>query len=200
MYFRDPILIIMKAKLLLAAGLLSSFYSTAQDTARVDILLLKQKTYKNTVTAELGGPGGLYTLSYERALLTCPPRFQLFAQAGGAYNPDGYKGYAAFYLMIKGSYQVHNGHYAELGLGYMMDDYVTSRFFNDKASLLYSLKGGYLATRLGYRYQKYNSPWSYRASFTPLYLLDRYTGSGSIKWENERRFLPWGSIGIGYSF
>lgn len=190
----------MKTKLLLAASILCSLYSVAQDTAKTDILLLKPKAYKNTITAELGGPGGFYTLSYERALLTCPPRFQLYIQAGGAYNPDGYKGYPFIYLMVKGSYQVHNGHYAELGLGYMMDDYVTNRFFNDGASLAKSLQAGYLATRIGYKYQKFNSPWSYRASFTPFYLLERYTTSGSITWENERRFIPWGGIGIGYSF
>lgn len=185
----------MKKQLLFTAGLLTSICSLAQDTVKTDILLLKHKAYKNTITAELGGPAGLYTLSYERALITCPPRFQVYAQAGGAYQ-----GYGAFYLMLKGTYQVHNGHYAELGLGYMLDNYVTNRYFNDKESLLNSLKGGYLATRLGYRYQKYNSPWSYRASFTPFYLLDRYTGSGGIKLENERRLLPWGGIGIGYSF
>lgn len=188
----------MKKKILLITGMLCSMYSLvqAQDTVRIDILLLKPKPYKNTIVAELGGPGGIYAFSYERALFTRPPRFQLFGQIGGSVMP-GYNGvYPVAYLMVKASYQVYNGHYAELGAGYMMEELVADRLFHEKASLLYSLRTGAVATRLGYRYQKFNRPWSYRAAFTPFYLLEGIeSGVSGVK-----HFVPWGGIGIGYSF
>lgn len=168
----------------------------AQDTVRTDILLLKPKPYKNTIVAELGGPGGIYAFSYERALYTCPPRFQLFGQIGGSVMPSYNGVYPIVYLMAKASYQVYNGHYAELGAGYMMEELVVDRLFDEKASLLHSLRAGAVATRFGYRYQKFNRPWSYRAAFTPFYLLEGIDSGGP----KLKHFAPWGGISIGYSF
>lgn len=145
---------------------------------------------RNAVYAELGGPGLLYTINYERFFL---PRlsvragFSLFGfRESGTGDTLG-----IFTLPLTAQYLVGSGsHHLELGLGL-----ITGVMWSDLNSFDRTEHFGLIAATatVGYRYQPPAGGLLLRVALTPFYGGERFEPAGLP-------VTPWGSVGAGYAF
>jgi hypothetical protein len=179
---------IMRQTLLI---LFLSFLTTIANCQKVDSIF----TNNNNAQIELGGHGLYYSLNYERVLIN-RQKFKTTAQIGFALYPPNSQSkdscrfchtFRRLPILINELISFDR-HHIELGLGYLL------------AQNTYALSGGgsvdsgwtgFIAGRLGYRYQKPNGRLIIRAGFTPLLSTSSYFG---------KRFYSWGGLAIGYSF
>jgi hypothetical protein len=127
---------------------------------------------ERSVHLELGGVGGLWSLNMERSL----GRNQWYFQYGITYLPTGTHHVFTSPLLIKKVFGQKN-HRLETGIGQGF-----SLAFQEGKPKVFAR--GILLT--GWRYQKEESPWIFRAFYSPLisYLVDL-------------QYQHWAGIGVG---
>lgn len=145
---------------------------------------------RNAVHAELGGPGLLYTVSYERFVLpelSVRAGFSLFGfREGGTGDTLG-----VFTLPLTAQYLVGRGsHHLELGLGL-----ITGVLWSDLNSFDRTERFGLIAATatVGYRYQPPAGGLVLRVALTPFFGGARFEPAGLP-------VMPWGCVGAGYAF
>ncbi|WP_040005511.1 hypothetical protein [Fibrisoma limi] len=136
---------------------------------------------RNTVYIEALGSGGIYSVNYERLLLTRPK------QAYGVRVGTSYFGSPRTTVLVGELFTIVGGgnHHGDFGIG--LGGFVRS----NTASELIRRNGMYAVPRLSYRYQKPNGGLMLRAGFTPIIELS----SAAID-----RFGPWFGLSIGHGF
>lgn len=134
---------------------------------------------KNTAFVELGGTAGIYALKFDRIL------FQKgsWALAGGIgltlsnvpFDDEERLEFTPRVPIELNLLYGKNRHHLEVGIGSNL--YLSS-----------NQSGTFIFPRIGYRYQKSEGGFFFRTSFTPIVDL------------GEPLIVPWGSIGVGFSF
>lgn len=182
----------MPMKSISIPGILAFFILGADATANAAEVQTKPvaPAPRNAVHFELGGPGILYSLNYERFFLP-----QVSVRAGlslfGLQENSTKDMQGVFAVPITGQYLVGRGaHHLELGLGFM-----TGVMWSDLNSYQKNESFGLIAATatIGYRYQPPRRGFLFRVAFTPLYGGSRFEPLGLP-------VTPWGSIGAGYAF
>lgn len=131
---------------------------------------------RNAVYVEALGPGGWYSVNYERRVT------RDISLRGGFTALDGYVGFPLMVNALLGQ----NGDYFEIGIG-VVPGYTTIPLL-PSSSFIKSGKGFmYGAATLGYRYQPYNGGFLFRIGFTPIFAP-------------HNTFIFWGGMSIGYAF
>lgn len=144
---------------------------------------------KNSVQLDLGGHGMFYSLNYERIIFN-GKRFKTAAQVGFAYYPRSW-GYLELWTPIGINEIVSFGnHHIEFGVGVVpvRDPGISNEDFTIPPSW-----STFLSARLGYRYQKPDGKFLFRAGFTPL-------AEGSLRSIPNLNIHPLAGISFGYSF
>ncbi len=166
------------------------FLLTAISTAafaHTDSLISYKFQNKNSLQLDLGGHGLGYSVNYEKIILN-GERFKTTAQVGIAYYPPITGLIQIWAPVIINQIYTFNKHHVEFGLGMMFtDDYG----YYQKANSLEMHKRMYnfYAGRVGYRYQKPDGKFLFRASFTPL-----------IERNYSNSLYPLGGVSFGWSF
>jgi hypothetical protein len=145
---------------------------------------------QNVIALELGGPGLLYSVSYERFLL---PNFSVRVGAslfGLRENTSG-DTLVALPIPLSAQYVAFDGaHHLELGAGLL-----TGVIWSDLNSYDETETFGLAAATatVGYRYQPARGGWVFRVALTPMYGGRRFQPLGLP-------ITPWGSVVGGYAF
>jgi hypothetical protein len=136
---------------------------------------------KDYFVMELGGHGALYSLNYERLVFN-NSAFKTSLQAGFTYYSikDNNYNTIGFPLSINQLFSKKN-HHLEMGVGMLLaiDKFGTQNTFH-----------AFPTAKIGYRYQNSESPFIYKAAFTPVFNFA----------EHQNLFTPWAMVGIGYQF
>lgn len=145
---------------------------------------------RNATYFEVGGPGILYSLNYERFIL---PQFSVRAGVSlfGLHENTTGDTLGVFAVPITGQYLVGKGsHHLELGMGIL-----TGVMWSDLNSYQKTESFGLIAATatIGYRYQPPRQGFLFRVALTPLYGGSRFEPLGLP-------VTPWGSISAGYAF
>lgn len=154
---------------------------------------------RNTVFAELGGMGFLYSVNYDH-LLTVNNHFRTSLRGGltGWWWRGGAMG-----IPVAFSGQWGKGkHFAEFGIGAMYSYGIegeTVREGRGSGRDEYINYGGvHLFGQLGYRLQKPEGGFFFRATFTPWMLA--YTNLEHEEVEYPSRISRWVGISLGHTF
>ena len=143
------------------------------------------KTIKrNSVYAELGGNGGLYSLNYDRILTS--NKYVLSGRIGISIGQTLTNNLSGIFPMeLNALIFNETPHHLEMGVG------VAPYIDYSKQFELYS------SFRIGYRYQNFKKNGViFRAGFTPMKGL---ISENDISL-NIISFIPWAGISLGYSF
>jgi hypothetical protein len=162
--------------LALAAASLAARPALAQETA---------PTARNAVYVELFGSGLLYSINYDR-LLTPNVAGRVGLMFASAEDDEGDSGTVAI-VPITASYLFGRGNsHFEAGLGFAVAsaDFDTEELIDVDESG--SSTGVYGTGVLGYRYQRPDGGFVFRAGLTPIITTDS--------------FLPWFGVSFGYGF
>lgn len=138
---------------------------------------------RNSIQGEILGSGGLYSVNYERILIN-KSKYKTAAQIGVS-SLIMRKWYGADIPVSVTQLFSFNKHHAELGLG-ITTTFEQHESFGFNSGLFYS-------ARIGYRFQKIDGKFLFRASFIPI-LIPSYRN------DNDPKVLPWGALTFGYSF
>jgi hypothetical protein len=151
-----------------------------------------EKEPRNAIHMEALGHGVLYSLNYERLLIT-GKRFQTTAQLGiGYYGKKSGIVPLVIPLTINEQFALTEKHFLEAGVG---------RVFTDDGEV--NVEGVHESVytfddwifRLGYRYHSPNDKWVFRVSYTPfLFIWRPETGGAFFDYEN------WAGLSFGYRF
>ena len=163
----------------MAIFFLLSINSFAQEKPQFNFLK------KNSVQLDLGGPGLLYSIGYERIILN-GSRFKTAGKIGAAYYPPAL-GFIEVWLPVSVSEIISFGnHHAEVGIGYT--------FVNDKYTSAIGEESrkwdGFITPNLSYRYQKPQGRFIFKAGVTPFF--ERYADSYDMHFS--------GGVVFGYAF
>ena len=128
--------------------------------------------HSSALHAEIAGMGGLYSLSWERGI----GKQNWFVQPGMAVYGTGKSTLLVFPVIFKKTFGAH-AHRLETGIGQGITFALGQGFQVFPRGIL----------DIGWRFQKENSPWIFRASYTPMisYLIDL-------------QYQHWGGISLGY--
>ena len=150
-------------------------------TAQVKLTPQERRTFKRTssVQVEALGYGGYYSVNYERILYNMA-RFKLGVQLGAGYLPASTGAVPLNLPLTVNGLISFNRHHIECGPGAMLS-------YDEISDDNHELKP-YLCFKAGYRYQPPLSRWLVKALFTPL-----------LELTEDKEFLPWGALGIGYT-
>jgi hypothetical protein len=145
---------------------------------------------KNSVEFELFGQGCFYSLDYERLFLN-REKFKTLAQLGVAYYPER-TGVIPLWIPVSVNqlFSFHS-HHLEAGAGQI---FCSEKGLDgdQKLRLFGSLK-------LGYRYQKPDGKFLFKAAFTPV--LDYWdVATDNELGRPEVEFMPWAGVAVGYNF
>ena len=174
---------IITAYLLLALSGLSLF---SQVTKKESLPFQK----KNSIQVEAFGHGLIYSVNYERVVLNFP-HFKTMAQIGLGYFPPK-TGLIQFWVPVLFTQLFSfNQHHIELGGGHVYIDHASPLGDNNLRTFL---TGGFLTARLGYRFQKPDGRWIFRAAFTPF---AEFFGSWNL---SQIGIYPSGGLAVGYGF
>jgi hypothetical protein len=148
---------------------------------------------RNSVQLDAGGHGMFYSLNYERIIFN-GDRFKTTAQVGFAYYPPSW-GYLELWMPIgiNEIISLKNNHHIELGVGIVP---IRSPSPGMEMYDSYSPWSRFLSARLGYRYQKPDGKFLFRAGFTPL-------AEGILRINGQFSNLsiyPLVGVSFGYSF
>lgn len=143
------------------------FFLSAKLAAQTDSLWPKRSLH-----IELGGSGGIWSVSTERSL----GRQGWILQFGYSFVPTGKLYISTLPILIKKTFG-EKEHKLEAGVGQGL-----SLAFGDGVKFF---PRGIL--EIGWRYQKTNSRWIFRAMYTPL-----------ISYIVDLQYQHWAGIGIGY--
>jgi hypothetical protein len=131
----------------------------------------------NAIYLELGGNGLIYSLNYDYRFNT-----DWSARAGVMYLPI--EDVTLTIVPIIANYLYGNNHMLEIGAGIA---YVGISFETDDDEFFSFSGSGVVGTgTFGYRYQKVDGGFVFRAGITPIF------GAGG--------FLPWAGLSLGYAF
>ncbi|MEQ9468292.1 MAG: hypothetical protein RLN88_12840 [Ekhidna sp.] len=164
-----------------------TFATSAQDTST--------DPKPNALYLELFGNGIMYSINYDR-LITTSGNLKISGRVGYSYVNidlfDEVKG-NVIPVEILGWVGNNKGH-VEFGVG------LSSQFVETKdVSILGPTQetksnAYYLTGRVGYRLQKPDGGFLFRAGFVPMYLLSESTST------DRPEFVPWFGLSFGYSF
>jgi len=154
---------------------------------------------RNTIFIELLGNGGIYSLNYDRILLS-KEKWKLAGRAGVSYfnfSDDFNTQYYAIPLEV--SYLVGKGnHFLETGLGitplYKIGERIEE--FNIEQETLFITS----TARIGYRYQRKDGGFFFKAGWTPQYTKAYRFGESFLPKRYGYLFPIMIGIGAGYSF
>jgi hypothetical protein len=174
--------------ILLAVLILMVCSTHAQDTNKFVKL--------NSVQLELGGHGLVYSLNYERILLNYN-RFKLAGQVGFSYYPP-FTGFIDYWIpiSINGMFSIRN-HHIELGSGFIINRVSSRDFYNNAIDWDWE---GFLSARIGYRYQKPDGHFLFRAGFTPVLEINFLSKLKPVNSGFISGFHPLPAVAFGYSF
>lgn len=166
----------------------------SQDQGMLGSGPMGERTAANSVFIDLGGPGFIYSINYERFLMQdMGVRVGLMYFGIGASSGDSSASVSMMAIPILAEYTgVRAGNHAlELGIG------LDPLHFSAEASSGGTFGGlsGWVVTgtaAVGYRYQDPAGGFLFRATFTPLFIFSP-ADDGSA-------FIPWGGVSFGYSF
>ncbi len=140
----------------------------------------------NSVQLDLGGQGLFYALNYERILFN-QQRWKTAAQVGVSYYPES-TGILDYWFPVGINEMYSMGsHHVEAGLAFV---WVRSASRGSRNEVLHWFWDYFASGRLGYRYQKPDGRFLFRAGFTPFLELGT----------NFCDFHPSGGGTIGYAF
>jgi hypothetical protein len=160
----------------LLAGL--SLLTQAQELAKP---IHKGFDKKNSVQFELFGHGLFYSVNYERVLIN-RHKFKTTAQAGISFYPVDIR---MLWIPLSVNQLISfNQHHLELGIGQVLT--LDSDEWEPFGSF-----------RIGYRYQKPEGRFLFRAGFTPFI---EYAAALEYKDRRQMELYPSGGLAIGYSF
>ena len=176
----------LKTVLLLS---LSSFGVFAQEA--------KVITYKNNAQLELGGHGILYSVNYERFIIN-KEKFKTAIQLGVAYYPP-FTGLRDVWIPVGVNEIISFGkHHIEAGIGTIIIRESTRGVDNQAVDWDWN---GFFSGRLGYRYQKTDGKFLWRAGFTPVIESTLFDHATAIPRESLFiAFYPLAALSVGYSF
>ena len=157
------------------------------------------KLKRNTIFIELLGNGGFYSLNYDRILIS-KEKWKLAGRAGVSYFnffDDFNTQYYAIPLEV--SYLVGKGnHYLETGLGitpfYKFGEGIEE--FNHEQKTLFITS----TARIGYRYQRKDGGFFFKAGWTPQYTKAYRLGESLFPKKYSYFSFIMVGIGAGYSF
>ncbi|MFC2079860.1 hypothetical protein ACFLRQ_00130 [Bacteroidota bacterium] len=151
----------------------------------------------NSVQLELGGHGLAYSLNYERILFNTDI-FKIAGQVGFSYYPP-FIGFIDYWIPISINeiFSIRN-HHIELGVGIIINR-VSSR---DSENIATDWDWeGFLSARIGYRYQKPNGRFIFRAGFTPIIESNFLSSMKTVSdFGFITEFHPLPAVSFGYSF
>ena len=135
---------------------------------------------------EIAGVGGPHTINYERIfvgrkLISFSTRigigFSDFIDYHGDFNPN-------ITIPALGNMSIGKYHKVEIGVGQAFSNIVEVNTTTGAPD-----RGSYLSTvfNLGYRYQRPDKPFLFRAAYTPII-------------EFNQKFTHWAGVSIGYLF
>ena len=131
----------------------------------------KTFAYENSVELDLLGPGGFYSINYERIFVN-RDKYKFSGQLGFSFVQG-----ATIPLMLNNIISF-NTHHIEMGVGHA--------FVLLGEPLGHELE---LVAKVGYRFQKPAGRFLFKASFTPM-----------LQYRIQKRLLPWGALTFGYNF
>lgn len=151
-----------------------------------------ERSAKNSLYIELGGNAALYSLNYERFLIS-----DLSARIGVMYmsvsaSSGTTRANASWFgapIMLNYLGIGSENHKLDLGLGVvLMNLSAGASTFNATANASGLLVAG--TATVGYRYVPVDGGVNFKAGFTPLF----------IQSAGQTYFMPWAGIAIGYGF
>jgi hypothetical protein len=143
--------------------------------------------FKNSGQLEFGGHGLLYSFNYERILIN-NPEYKTTGQIGFSYYPPKSGIKDIWIPVLINELLSFNKQHFEFGLGYVFTNEALRSANNKVVSREWN---GFVAGRLGYRYQKPNGRLLIRIGFTPL-VEDIDSSNPEIH--------PLGGVSLGYCF
>jgi len=154
---------------------------------------------RNTIFVELLGNGGIYSLNYDRILIS-KEKWKLAGRAGVSYFNFFDDFNTQFYAIpLEVSHLLGKGnHFLETGLGftplYKTSEGIGEININQETLFLIS------TARLGYRYQRKDGGFFFKAGWTPQFNKAYRFGNSPFP-KNYSYFEPiMGGIGAGYTF
>ncbi len=141
--------------------------------------------YRNSVQLEAFGPGGYYSLNYERTLVNLP-RLKTSFQTGGAYYPPSTGVITLLFPVRINQLYSFGRHHLESGIGAIFTFSDTDNGATPLRNYDYEL---FFTGSLGYRYQKPEGRWMFKVLFTPV-----------LEYEQNKEIIPTGGLSLGYNF
>ncbi|MFT5778181.1 MAG: hypothetical protein ACI837_001137 [Crocinitomicaceae bacterium] len=143
----------------------------------------------NTVFAEVGGAGGLWSLNYDRSIWQISESFKLHGRVGvgmmsefnGSGFPDVFIPLSTHVIWGKIAHRIEAGGGVTF-MNWTYRDHLSTSGFDRKSQFL-----GHLT--VGYRYQKMDGGIMFRATYTPF-----------IDNNSNVPFEHWAGISVGYTF
>lgn len=154
--------------------------------AQTDSLISYKFKNKNSLQLDLGGHGLGYSVNYERIIFN-GERFKTTAQVGIAYYPPVTGLIETWVPALFNQIYTFNKHHVEVGLGMVFTN--SFDYIEVNGNRAFERRQNFLASRVGYRYQKPDGRFLFRASFTPL----------AERWDRTY-FYPLGGVSLGWSF
>jgi hypothetical protein len=191
-------------KILIISFLLLCCFS---NPANAQYELKQAKKVKNAVDIELGGAAILYSVNYERTLMSFP-KSKIICRIGISTIPRklGDLTTTTYYsLLIPYEFnyvkQIKGNHYVELGLSSLqawIHDikrkgnaiYKNGQWIGNYEEIIFYNHVYMYAPRIGYRYQKTTKSWLFRIGVMP-YIYDNGVQQSNVFW---------GGISLGKSF
>lgn len=176
----------MKKHIVSLILLLLAIYSSGQELFDSGLGTFNQTfSRRNSVQFDLGGPGLIYSFNYERMLIN-GRRKKTAIQIGASYYPPN-SGIRDIWIPI-GVNELfsRSEHHLEVGLGWIIIREASRDSENEVVDWFWSTM---MFARLGYRYQRPDGKFIFRAAFTPFF-----------EFEGTREIHPSGGVSIGYSF
>lgn len=153
---------------------------------------------KNSVQLELGGHGLFYSFNYERILFD-NGKFKTAGQIGVSYYPP-FIGYIDVWMPIGINEIVSFGHHHfEAGMGIIIIREASRDADNNAVEWSWD---HFLSARIGYRFQKPDSRFLFRAGFSPIIETNLFRKNDPISYDYGifTDFHPLPSVAIGYLF
>lgn len=166
----------------------------SRNTALLDSIPKCCAPSRNTIFFEFFGNAFPYSLNYER-LFKLKEKNKIALRTGFHYSDNLFKNDQRIYSIPLEASWLHpiskKNNYLELGLGLIY----SHDFFKDINHVDHYF---FTSFRMGYRYQKRNGGFFFKAGFTPLYQL--FVINPEPKYIDYKKWWPIGGLAFGYTF
>lgn len=149
-----------------------------------------KKPARNAAFIELLGNAGLYSLNFDR-IYYYKEKLKISARLGFAPQPHGWY-FEQVYVAENNFILFSNPHHLEIGLGATMQRRYNQRPENEEEYFWENIWFGVLRT--GYRYQKQDDGFFFKAGLTPIFMSRDALGF------HPNYFQFWLGVGVGVSF